>query len=93
MLNILDALIRTDDDNHTRSCSNCYIIKSDLTHHFLLTVKIHQKITKKQNPIKFLRILKSFDKDKFCDNVEEVRIQNINSSQPINKQINMLLHL
>ena len=65
--------------NYTHSCSNCYIIKSDLTDHFPLAVKIHQKITRKQNPIKFIRRLKSFDKDKFCDDVEEACIQNINS--------------
>ena len=79
--------------NYTHSCSNCYIIKSDLTDHFPLTVKIHQKLTKKQNPIKFVRSLKNFDKDKFCDDVEEACIQNINSSQSINEQINILLHV
>ena len=79
--------------NYTHSCSNCYIIKSDLTDHFPLTVKIHQKLTKKQNPIKFVRSLKNFDKDKFCDDVEEACIQNINSSQSINEQIDILLHV
>ena len=79
--------------NYTHSCSNCYIIKSDLTDHFLLTVKIHQKLTKKQNPIKFVCSLKSFDKDKFCDDLEEACIQNMNSSQSINDPINILLHV
>ena len=79
--------------NYTHFCSNCYIIKSDLTDYFPLTVKIHQKLTKKQNPITFICSLKSFDKDKFCDDVEEACIQNINSLQSINEQINILLHV
>ena len=77
--------------SEVESCSNCYIIKSDLTDHFPLAVNIHHKSRKKQKPVALVRSLKNFDRDQFCKDVK-ASLENIDFSKSVNELINMLLH-
>ena len=81
--------------NNTKTCSNCYIIKSDFTDHFPLVVKIYSKLINKckQKSVIYNRSLKIFNEVGFCNDVEESCRQNIDFSKSINEQVKILLYV
>ena len=81
--------------NNTKTCSNCYIIKSDFTDHFPFVVKIYSKLINKykQESVIYICSLKNVNEVEFCNDVKKSCRQNIDFSQSINEQVKMLLYV
>ena len=81
--------------NNPPSCSKCFIINSDISDHFPLTVSINHSISyRTRKPTStFVRDLKHFKAEEFCFDVEEsLRKHNV-EIHSVNEQTNILTNI
>ena len=79
--------------NDITNCSNCFIIRSDISDHFPLVVEIQQTnmMRPQKSAVTFIRSFRNFNDQDFCMEVQHYCRKLIGASQTVDEKVDTLI--